>query len=118
MFGRTTSQPLTPALSHTHTLVFVHAAFLLWLGHGGRLPDDDGDEDDGYDETLIPVDFQRAGQIRDDDILKNLVRPLQGGVTMTCLMDCCHSGTYLRNEKRKKSGEVRDRNEELFANHA
>jgi hypothetical protein len=25
-----------------------------------------GDEEDGYDETLIPVDFKSAGQILDD----------------------------------------------------
>ena len=30
-------------------------AFCHYSGHGGRLPDDNGDEDDGYDETLIPV---------------------------------------------------------------
>ena len=37
----------------------------VWIhysGHGGRVPDDDGDEDDGYDETLIPIDFQRKGR--------------------------------------------------------
>ena len=60
-----------------------------------RVVDQDGDEDDGYDETLIPVDFQRAGQIRDDNLLKHLVKPMSAGVTMTCLMDCCHSGTVL-----------------------
>ena len=27
--------------------------------------DTSGDEDDGYDETLIPVDFRSAGQIID-----------------------------------------------------
>jgi hypothetical protein len=54
-----------------------------------------GDEEDGYDETLIPVDFQKQGQIRDDDLLRILVRPMKEGVTMTCLMDCCHSGTVL-----------------------
>eukprot|EP00956_Cyclotella_meneghiniana_P000680 scaffold713_cov68-Cyclotella_meneghiniana.AAC.7 len=68
---------------------------LFHQGHGGRLADDNGDEDDGYDETLIPVDFQKAGQIRDDDLLKILVHPMKAGVTMTCLMDCCHSGTVL-----------------------
>jgi len=70
----------------------------VWIhysGHGGRLEDQDGDEDDGYDETLIPVDFQSAGQIRDDDLLKHLVKPMQQGVLVTCLMDCCHSGTVL-----------------------
>lgn len=69
--------------------------FLHYSGHGSRVPDQDGDEDDGYDETLVPVDFKRNGQIRDDDILKFLVKPLKSGVTMTCLMDCCHSGTVM-----------------------
>ena len=70
----------------------------VWIhysGHGGREYDEDGDEDDGYDETLIPVDFQRSSQIRDDDLLKYLVKPMREGVLMTCLMDCCHSGTVL-----------------------
>ena len=52
-----------------------------------------GDEDDGYDETLIPVDFQRTGQIVDDDVRNVLVRPMRKGVVLTCIMDCCHSGT-------------------------
>ena len=39
-------------------------AFVHYSGHGGFVEDDDGDEDDGYDETMIPVDFERAGQIR------------------------------------------------------
>lgn len=71
-------------------VVFVH-----YSGHGGRVRDLSGDEDDGYDETLIPVDFKQAGQIVDDDILKILVQPMQEGVTCTVLMDCCHSGTVL-----------------------
>jgi len=70
----------------------------VWIhysGHGGNVEDQDGDEEDGRDETLIPVDFQSAGQIRDDDLLKYLVMPMSEGVLMTCLMDCCHSGTVL-----------------------
>jgi hypothetical protein len=54
-----------------------------------------GDEDDGYDETLIPLDFRTSGQIRDDDLLRVLVSPMAAGVTMTCIMDSCHSGTVL-----------------------
>lgn len=42
--------------------------------------------DDGYDETLVPLDYASAGQIRDDDLFKDLVCPLKKGVTMTCLM--------------------------------
>ena len=64
-------------------------------GHGGKLRDTNGDEEDGYDETLVPLDFERRGQIRDDDLLKHLVLPMKAGVFVTSVMDCCHSGTVL-----------------------
>lgn len=54
-----------------------------------------GLEDDGYDETLVPLDYASAGQIRDDDLFKKLVCAMPEGVTMTCVFDCCHSGTVL-----------------------
>lgn len=68
------------------------AIFCHYSGHGGKVRDDDGDEKDGYDETLIPVDYQKAGQLRDDDIFSTLIGPMPKGVVMTCVMDCCHSG--------------------------
>ena len=77
-------------VSQAGDTVWIH-----YSGHGGRVEDDNGDEDDGYDETLIPVDFQWKGQIRDDDLLRYLVKPMREAVLMTCLMDCCHSGTVL-----------------------
>jgi len=44
----------------------------IWLirisGHGGQTPDLDGDEDDGYDEVIYPVDFRSAGHIVDDEM--------------------------------------------------
>jgi len=58
-------------------------AFLHYSGHGGRLADDDGDEEDGYDETLIPVDYQKAGQIRDDEVFSELVGRMPEGSTLT-----------------------------------
>lgn len=64
------------------------AVFCHYSGHGGRLRDDGNDEADGYDETLIPVDYQTAGQIRDDDLYLNLVGAMPEGVQLTCLMDC------------------------------
>ncbi|KAL3796555.1 hypothetical protein HJC23_009686 [Cyclotella cryptica] len=66
-----------------------------YSGHGGRLPDNSNEEQDGYDETIIPLDFKRRGQIRDDDLLKYFVKPMKRGVTVNCVMDCCHSGTVL-----------------------
>lgn len=71
------------------------SVWLHYSGHGGRLPDDSNDEEDGMDETIIPLDFKKRGQIRDDDLLKYFVMPMQKGVTVTCIMDCCHSGTVL-----------------------
>ena len=69
--------------------------FMHYSGHGGQLRDDAGDEADGYDETLVPLDYQTKGQIRDDDLLKELVLPLPEGVLLTVVMDCCHSGSIL-----------------------
>jgi hypothetical protein len=40
--------------------------FFHFSGHGGRMKDYDGDEDDGYDETIYPVDHAVYGQIVDD----------------------------------------------------
>jgi len=71
-------------------VVFIH-----YSGHGGRVYDSSGDEADGYDETLIPLDYQSAGQIVDDDLYRQLVTRMPEGVTVVVLMDCCHSGTAL-----------------------
>ena len=69
--------------------------FFHYSGHGGQVKDLDGDEGDGFDETLIPVDFRKAGQITDDVIFDILVARLPAGVRMTAVMDCCHSGTAM-----------------------
>jgi hypothetical protein len=54
-----------------------------------------GDEDDGLDETLIPIDFKTTGPILDDDVFDYLVAPLPQGCRLTAVVDCCHSGTML-----------------------
>ena len=72
------------------------AVFCHYSGHGGRVVDDDvGEEADGYDETLVPVDYYSSGQIRDDDLYDTLVKPMPDDVSAVFLMDCCHSGTVL-----------------------
>lgn len=70
--------------------------YLAIIGHGGRIRDDNWDEEkDGYDETIVPLDYDTAGQIRDDDLNACLVEPMAPGVSLVALMDCCHSGTVL-----------------------
>jgi len=71
------------------------ALFMHYSGHGGSMPDDGSDEADGKDETLVPVDYQSAGQIRDDVIFEELVATLPAGVSLKVVMDCCHSGSIL-----------------------
>ena len=57
-------------------------------GHGTKLRDDDhGEEEDGYDEALVPLDFNEgAGMIRDDDLYDILVKDLSKGVHMVSLV--------------------------------
>lgn len=69
--------------------------FLHYSGHGGQTKDLDGDEDDGYDEVIYPVDFRQVGHITDDEMHRIMVRPLAAGVRLTAIFDSCHSGTAL-----------------------
>nr|ODN93748.1 metacaspase-1 [Cryptococcus depauperatus CBS 7855] len=69
--------------------------FFHYSGHGGQTKDLDGDEDDGYDEVVYPLDFKTAGHIVDDDMHKIMVQPLPAGCRLTAIFDSCHSGTAL-----------------------
>ncbi|CCD24979.1 Ca(2+)-dependent cysteine protease MCA1 NDAI_0E01630 [Naumovozyma dairenensis CBS 421] len=69
--------------------------FFHYSGHGGQTKDLDGDEDDGMDDVIYPVDFQNAGELIDDDMHDIMVEPLPQGVRLTTLFDSCHSGTVL-----------------------
>ena len=59
------------------------------------MKDLNGDERDGKDETLIPVDYKTKGQITDDVVLSNLVLDVPAGAMLTAVIDACHSGTVL-----------------------
>ncbi len=47
------------------------------------------------DETLIPLDHENNGQIRDFDLYHHFIRPMTKGVTVTCIIDCCQGGSVL-----------------------
>ncbi|KAL3515530.1 hypothetical protein ACH5RR_022432 [Cinchona calisaya] len=64
-------------------------------GHGLRQIDFEGDETDGFDEAICPLDFETAGLIMDNDINKMIVDPLTEGVILHAIIDACHSGTVL-----------------------
>ena len=53
--------------------------FFLYSGHGSKKRDKDGDEVDGYDETICPLDYKSAGHIDDDEMNRILVQQLPKG---------------------------------------
>jgi hypothetical protein len=66
----------------------------LYSGHGNLKKDKNGDEVDGYDSCLCPIDTQENGKyITDDEIRNNIVNKIPAGVRMTFIFDCCNSGT-------------------------
>jgi len=70
-------------------------AVFTYSGHGTFLPDLDGDEVDGFDEALVPIDYARSGVITDDDLFTVLSRRRTGSRWVS-ISDSCHSGTLSR----------------------
>ena len=69
----------------------------LWFhysGHGSYTRDRNGDERDGRDETIVPLDYEANGMITDDQ-LHNYLMHVPQSCKMYCIFDCCHSGTIL-----------------------
>ncbi|KAF5382203.1 hypothetical protein D9615_004384 [Tricholomella constricta] len=71
------------------------ALFFHYSGHGGQTKDVDGDEADGFDEVIYPVDFKQSGHIVDDTMHDIMVKPLPAGCRLTAIFDSCHSGSAL-----------------------
>jgi hypothetical protein len=71
------------------------ALFFHYSGHGGQQADTDGDEADGMDENIYPLDHKTAGTIVDDDMHAIMVKTLPQGCRLTAIFDCCHSGSAL-----------------------
>jgi hypothetical protein len=64
---------------------------LSYSGHGGQLPDANGDEADMLDETWCLYD----GQLIDDELHAALAE-FKPGVRILVFSDSCHSGTVIR----------------------
>lgn len=82
-------------------------------GHGEQVYDNNGDEDDGYDEALVPYDAPMEYQpgvdrhLRDDDFgmkLQDLRLKLGEGGELIVLVDACHSGSSTRGNKAGMRG--------------
>lgn len=99
--GYQTSKLLTPAATRSAVMDALQGAassltagdhlVLSYSGHGGQVPDGNGDETDGEDETWCLFD----GQLVDDELNDALAR-LPAGVRVLVLSDSCHSGTVVK----------------------
>jgi hypothetical protein len=98
-------ETLTDSEARRHTIVgrlqdrlssvgFRGRFVFTFSGHGTWTPDADGDEADGRDEAICPVDY-RNGLITDDDLYAIFrQRPL--GSRVLAVLDSCHAGTATR----------------------
>jgi hypothetical protein len=66
--------------------------YLHYSGHGTHIHDSGTDERDDRDEALCPVDMNDAGYITDDAI-RGVLASLRKNQTLSCVLDCCHSGS-------------------------
>jgi hypothetical protein len=68
-----------------------------YSGHGSQVPDRNGDETtDRLDEILCPYDLDWDHPLTDDDLAAACAGVPQGAL-LTVILDCCHSGTGLRD---------------------
>ena len=87
-----TSSAILEELAHAVTdLEEGDIFFLTYSGHGGQLPDTNGDDADRMDETWVAFDRQIV-----DDELYAAFGTFQPGVRIALLSDSCHSGTVAK----------------------
>lgn len=78
----------------------------LWIsysGHGSYVRDNNGDEDDGKDECLVPLDYAKNGLIT-DDLLNHIFSFINPKTNVIVIIDACHSETILDLPFRYISG--------------
>jgi len=83
--------------------------FLHFSGHGDTIPDDNGDEVDGKDESLVPFDYvskkDHSKNIRDDEVGEILDELKKKGLAnVTVSLDSCYSGTATRGDYTGRGG--------------
>lgn len=97
----------------TGDVVYIH-----FSGHGQPFEDKSGDEEDGWDEAIIPYDAQKvyskgkyegANHILDDELYGyfNQIRTKIGAKGFICVViDACHSGGSSRGDELEEDDEI------------
>ena len=72
----------------------IDEVWISYSGHGSYVKDSDGDEDDGKDEVLVPLDYKTSGMIK-DDFLHDIISKINKKTHVTIVIDACHSETMI-----------------------
>lgn len=93
-------------------------AIFHFSGHGQQIPDDNGDEPDGFDEALVPYDSPKNYQtgvnegqylLRDDELataLRSVRERLGPKGQLFVSMDACHSGSASRGRVSARGTDI------------
>lgn len=87
--------------------------YFHYSGHGSQVVVDDwtnSTEADGRDEILCPIDLNWNDPLRDND-LGQIFKSIPKGVKILVVLDCCHSGTGLRNSYELNSRDLKTEND-------
>jgi len=88
-----TAEALTSTLKKaSQKLESGDTLLLTYSGHGGQVPDANGDEKDRMDETWVLYNRQMV-----DDELYSLFGTFKPGVRIAIFSDSCHSGTVAKD---------------------
>lgn len=102
---------------HSGDIVYLHFSC-----HGQPVEDLNGDEKDGWDEALVPINAQKVYQEKKytgenhiiDDELNGYLRSLRTKVGTTgfvyVVIDACHAGSSYRGDEEKDSVIIRGTN--------
>ncbi len=73
-------------------------AFIFYAGHGSEVRNSLNRTEDHLDQSIVPVDYWKAGvrDIRNKELAAIFDKFIDKGVILTCIFDCCHSGTIDR----------------------
>ncbi len=80
--------------------------FVAYSGHGSYTRDYSGDEADGKDEVLCPIDCSQGRYITDDYLKGQFIDKLPANVKLVFICDACHSASILDMEYTFKDNKM------------
>lgn len=73
-------------------------AFIYYAGHGSEVKNSLNKADNHLDQSIVPIDYWKKNipDIRNKELATLFNKFIDKGIILTCIFDCCHSGTIAR----------------------